>query len=115
MKKRLGSILGLALGLLCAQALAQTYTVGVLDYGTRDSFEPLLVAFKEGLRENGLVEGQNLRIEYRYADGDYRKVNRLGEDLVRAKVQVIFAPTTWSDRVDGAEGVGGGRMRTLAR
>ncbi|MGH8675186.1 MAG: ABC transporter substrate-binding protein, partial [Burkholderiales bacterium] len=34
-------------------------------------------------------------------DADYRKVNRLGEDLVRAKVQVIFAPTTWS--VHGAK------------
>ena len=62
MKKRLGSILGLALGLLCAQALAQTYTIGVLDYGTRDSFEPLLVAFKEGLRENSLVRSEERRV-----------------------------------------------------
>ena len=89
------------LWLACAQALAQTYTIGVLEYGTRVAFDPLRAAFREGLRENGLVEGQNLRIEYRYADGDYRKVNRLGEDLVRAKAQVIFAPTTWS--VHGAK------------
>ncbi len=90
-----------ALSLLCAQALAQTYSIGVLEYGTRVSFEPLLAAFKEGLRENGFVEGQNLRIEYRYADADYRKINRLGEDLVRANVQVIFAPTVWA--VHGAK------------
>ena len=32
------------------------------------------------------MEGQNLRIEYRYADNDFRKLNRLAEDLVRAKV-----------------------------
>jgi len=89
-------VLGLALGLVCGPALAQTYTVGVLEYGTRAGFEPLLAAFKEGLAENGFVEGRNLRFEYRYADADYRKVNRLGEDLVRAGSQVIFAPTTWS-------------------
>lgn len=93
--------LGLALGLVCGQVLAQTYTVGVLEYGTRAGFEPLLAAFKEGLAENGFVEGRNLRFEYRYADADYRKVNRLGEDLVRAGSQVIFAPTTWS--VHGAK------------
>jgi putative ABC transport system substrate-binding protein len=91
----------LALGLFCGHALAQTYTVGVLEYGTRAGFEPLLAAFKEGLAENGFVEGRNVRFEYRYADADYRKVNRLGEDLVRAGSQVIFAPTTWS--VHGAK------------
>ena len=101
MKTLLRSILGFAFGLLCTQALAQTHTIGVLEHGTRDSFELLLAAFREGLRESGFVEGKNLRIEYRYSDGDYRKVNRLGEDLVRAKVQVIFAPTTWS--VHGAK------------
>jgi ABC-type uncharacterized transport system substrate-binding protein len=101
MKTPVRGVLGLALSLLCAQVWAQTYTIGVLEYGTRDAFEPLRSAFTEGLRENGLVEGQNLRIEYRYADGDYRKVNRLGEDLVRASVQLIFAPTTWS--VHGAK------------
>lgn len=89
------------LWLICAQAFAQAHTIGVLEYGTRESFEPLLAAFKEGLRENGFEEGKNLRIEYRYADADYRKVNRLAEDLVRAKVQVVFAPTTWS--VHGAK------------
>ena len=92
---RLRSILGFALALICAPALAQTYTIGVLAYGTHAASEPLLASFKEGLRENGLVQGQNLRIEYRYADGDYRKVNRLGDDLVRAGAQLIFATSTW--------------------
>ena len=93
----------LAAGALIAAPLAGAqqppaggYLIGILEYGTRADFEPSLALFKEALREGEFVEGRNLRIEYRFADNDYRKIDRLGEDLVRAKVQVIYAPTTWA-------------------
>ena len=71
------------------------YLIGILHEATRADSEPDLVAFREGLREGG-VDVQNLRFEFRFADYDYRKLDRLAEGLVRAKVQVIYAPTTWS-------------------
>jgi putative ABC transport system substrate-binding protein len=75
--------------------------IGVLEYGSSSRFEPLLAAFKEGLVESGYVDGRNLRIEYRYAGYDSDKVERLATELVRDKVQAIFAPTTWA--VHGAK------------
>jgi putative ABC transport system substrate-binding protein len=77
------------------QPPARGHLIGILEYGTSAALEPVLLPFKEGLREGGFVEGQNLRIEYRFAGNDFHKINRLAEDLVRAKVQVIFTPTTW--------------------
>lgn len=78
-----------------AQTLAsQTYLIGILEFGTRASFDDNLLSFKEGLREAGLVEGRNLRVEYKFADNDSYKLKRLADDLVRSKVQLIYAPTT---------------------
>lgn len=96
-----GAFLAAPLARAQQQAGAREFTIGILEYGTRAEFAPTLASFKEGLREGGFVEGQNLRIEYQFADNDYRKVNRLAEDLVRAKVQAIYAPTTWA--VHGAK------------
>jgi len=51
-------------------------------------------AFVHGLRELGWVEGQNMAIEYRYAEGSYDRLPDLAAELVRLKVDVIFAPST---------------------
>jgi len=90
-----GSFL-LAGGSLAQQPPGGSHLIGILEYGSRADFEPALVVFKESLREGGFVEGQNLRIESRFADYDRRKLDRLAEELVRAKVQVIHANLTWS-------------------
>jgi ABC-type uncharacterized transport system substrate-binding protein len=51
-------------------------------------------AFRQGLRELGYVEGGNITIEYRWAEGKYERLPELATELVRLKVEVILAATT---------------------
>ena len=52
---------------------------------------PTLMAFKEGLRELGWVEGKQIELEYRYAGGQVDKLSEFATELVRLKVDVIVA------------------------
>ena len=65
--------------------------IGFLNSGSAEVFKSLVAAFRQGLSESGYVEGQNLAIEYRWADGDYEKLPRLAADLVGRRVSVILA------------------------
>ena len=65
--------------------------IGFLNSGSSKDFQSLVAAFRQGLSESGYVEGQNLAIEYRWADGDYKKLPSLAADLVGRSVSAIFA------------------------
>ena len=64
--------------------------IGVLIYGTLEN-DPSTQALLEGFRQLGYVDGQNLTIEYRYAQGRPERLPELAADLVRSKPLVIFA------------------------
>ena len=77
-----------------AKAFAQqkaTPVIGYLHSGVAGPTAPLLAAFRQGLSETGYVEGQNLAIEYRWAEGHYDRLSALAVDLVGRKVDVIVA------------------------
>jgi putative tryptophan/tyrosine transport system substrate-binding protein len=65
--------------------------VGYLNARSRHSDARMTAAFREGLKEAGFVEGQNVVIEYRYADDQYDRLPALAADLVRRQVTAIAA------------------------
>lgn len=82
----------------CAMAQAPTTgrVIGILEYGTRAVSASAHADFREGLRERGFVDGRHYRVEPRYADYDFRKLDRLASELASMKVDVIYAPSVWS-------------------
>src|SRR5215470_14717967 len=65
--------------------------VGFVGSESLDSYAERLRAFHQGLRETGFVEGRNVAVEYRWAEGEYGRFPALLADLVARKVAVIVA------------------------
>jgi putative ABC transport system substrate-binding protein len=77
---------------LAARAQQSTMpVVGFLNSGSPAEWAPLVAAFKEGLNELGFVEGGNVAVEYRWAQGENERLPRLAADLVARQVAVIVA------------------------
>jgi len=65
--------------------------IGFLHFGSLKLFAFQAVAFEQGLKESGYVQGQNASIEYRWAEGRYDKLPALAADLVSHRINVIAA------------------------
>jgi putative ABC transport system substrate-binding protein len=74
-----------------AQQPAKVYRIGLLSARSSSSESTRAEAFRQGLRELGYVEGKNIIIEYRYAEGKFERLPDLAAELVRLNVDVILA------------------------
>lgn len=76
------------------QQAAKTYRIGYLSQGSATGAPGLLEAFRQGLHELGWIEGQNIVIEYRFAEGQVDRLPGFADELVGLKVDLIAATTT---------------------
>src|SRR5262245_37065837 len=74
---------------LAAGAQQAVPGVGYLDHRLVDAISERLRAFRQGLKDAGFVEGENVTIEYRWAEGQYERLPALAADLARRQVAVI--------------------------
>jgi putative ABC transport system substrate-binding protein len=68
--------------------------VGFLNSTSLEGWAPYVAVFRQGLKDAGYVEGQNVIIEYRWAEGQYDRLPSLAAELVQQKVTVIAATGT---------------------
>jgi putative ABC transport system substrate-binding protein len=74
-----------------AQEPNRVFRIGFLSSESASAWAPRVEAFRAGLRELGYVEGKNLEIEWRWANGAYGRVPQLAAELVAQKVEIIVA------------------------
>jgi putative ABC transport system substrate-binding protein len=68
--------------------------IGFLNGASPGGYQQYIAAFREGVKEGGYIEGQNVAIEYRWAEGHYERLPELAADLVRRQVAVLAATST---------------------
>src|SRR6516165_6349054 len=78
----------------------QQRLIGFLSAGSADAYAPFVAALRSAMNEAGYVEGRNLAIEFRWAEGHYDRLPELAVDLIRGRPEVIV--TSGGDIVIGA-------------
>ena len=81
-------------------ARAEQRSIGFLSAGTPDAYASFVAAFSAGIADKGYIEGHNVAIEFRWAEGHYDRLAELANDLVRSRVEVIV--TSGGDVVTAA-------------
>src|ERR1700678_1149506 len=89
----LGSAIAILPGATRAQQSVKKWTIGYLGFGPASSWTSEVEALRNGLRDLGYVEGKNILIEFRWAERVDQTFD-LAAELVRMKVDVIFAPAS---------------------
>ena len=108
MRRRDLVILLLGASAFCSRkARAEQRSIGFLSAGTPEAYAAFVAAFRAGVADAGFVEGRNLAIEFRWAEGHYDRLAELATDLVRSRVEVIAT--------SGGDPVARGFAASLAR
>jgi putative tryptophan/tyrosine transport system substrate-binding protein len=68
--------------------------VGFLSSGSPGPYQPFLSAYHAGLKESGYIEGHDVAIEYRWAEGEHARLPKMADDLIHVRVSVIAAAGT---------------------
>ena len=76
---------------LAARAQSEVPVIGFLSSLSSDYASYMAAAFRQGVTETGFAEGHSVKYEYRYANGDYRRLATMTDELVRRRVAVIAA------------------------
>src|SRR5215831_10819913 len=96
--RAVGCLVTLIFSLLVVPLAAETLPAGTVSHigwlRQGSLSEPLRDAFRQGLRDMGYVEGQNLVIEYRFNEGNVERLHDLAAELVRLRVDVLVTNAT---------------------
>ena len=87
-----GSLIAAPLVAEAQQQAGKVWRIGFLSTQTSSMFQPQLNAFRQKLHDLGYLEGRNLVIEYRWAEGRYERLPALARELVRLNVDLILTP-----------------------
>ena len=85
------AVAGASLPLAARAQQARTPVIGFLSSVSLDKYTIRLEAFRQGLKEVGYVEGQNVTVEYRWAEGQNQRLATLGAELVQRQVDVLVS------------------------
>jgi len=90
----LTSLAGVLAAPLAGETQLKVYRIGVLGAGSESQFKSKVESMRQGLRDLGYIDGRNIIIEYRWAEGRYERLPDLAAALVRLKVDVIVSHGT---------------------